>query len=152
MCVKETAREREWVMGEEDAVLLHLEELFVGDSARFGLYQLVIAKTKPLRFTPSWLLSKHLEERHKKMKRETKSPSPLSLLLLEGSQRLFCWNGGPLGIGVSLYTFFYYYFYMSGSSHRHNEILQEIKRVYINTLSCSGSIMWYCNQNMKYWF
>ncbi len=156
MCVKETARERESEWWGRRMLFCYIWKSFLlGDSARFGLYQLVIAKTKPLRFTPSWLLSKHLEERHKKMKRETKSPSPLSLLLLEGSQRLFCWNGGATwnrSVLVHFLLLLFLHVRIFTQTLKENEILQEIKRVYINTLSCSGSIMWYYNQNMKYWF
>lgn len=71
VCVKE--REREW-WGRRMPFCYIWKSFLLGDSTRFGLYQLVIAKTKPLRFPPSWLLSKHLEERQKKNeKRDKKS-------------------------------------------------------------------------------
>lgn len=141
VCVKE--REREW-WGRRMPFCYIWKSFLLGDSTRFGLYQLVIAKTKPLRFPPSWLLSKHLEERQKKMKRETKSPSPLSLLLLAGSQSLFCWDGGATWNRSVLVHFI---FYMSGSSHRHSERYYErLRFIYLFLLS---SIMWFCDNTIK---
>ncbi len=128
VCSGNSQREREWVMGRRMPFCYIWKSFLLGDSARFGLYQLVIAKTKPLRFPPSWLLSKHLEERQKKkMKRETKSPSPLSLLLLAGSQRLFCWNGGATWNRSVLVPFFF--FFTFGSSHRHSKKKRCYKRL-----------------------
>lgn len=111
-CICVLKKEREW-WGRWMPFCYIWKSFLLGDSARFGLYQLVIAKTKPLRFPPSWLLSKHLEERQKKkMKRETKSPSPLSLLLLAGSQSLFCWNGGATWNRSVLVHFFFFFLHV----------------------------------------
>lgn len=144
MCVKE----RERVMGEEDAVLLHLEELFVGGFSSFWIISACHCQNQASEVSPILTFKQTFGgEREKKMKRETKSPSPLSLLLLAGSQSLFCWNGGATWNRSVLVHFFF--FYMSGSLHRHSkrEILWEIKSLYI--LFCSDSIIWFCNQNIK---
>lgn len=87
MCVKE----RERVMGEEDAVLLHLEELFVGGFGSFWIISACHCQNQASEVSPILTFKQTFGgEREKKMKRETKSPSPLSLLLLAGSQSLFC--------------------------------------------------------------
>lgn len=126
-------KEREW-WGRRMPFCYIWKSFLLGDSARFGLYQLVIAKTKPLRFPPSWLLSKHLEEREKKKwKERQKVLHHYPCYCWQDHKAYFVEMEGPLGIGVSLYTFFFFCPDLHTDTQR--ERYYERLRVYISSFA-----------------